>query len=102
MPPKVHERAIGLKPGTTIAAGGRLTIYAQTRREDGFTFGISCGNDAVYLFQADGTLLDDVLVGDYSAASTWGRLPDGLDGLFAANAPTLPPKPHARMATLPI
>ncbi len=74
--------------GTTLAAGGRLTLYAQTRREDGFTFGISCGNDAVYLFQPDGTLLDDVLVGDHAAATTWGRLPDGLDGEFAANAPT--------------
>ncbi len=70
-------------------------VEQQTRREDGFRFGIACGADVVRLVDPQGAVVDEVLMGEAPAAFSWGRLPDGEGDWTAtdktAEAPNRPP-----------
>lgn len=75
-----------LPAGTTIAAGGRLTIE---KGGQGFPFGIGCGDDTIRLADpATSTELDAVAVPELTdPLHTWGRYPDGT-GAWTETAAT--------------
>mgnify|MGYP002640374567 CR=1 FL=1 len=75
-----------------IPPGGRLVLYRQTPDEIGFTFGIGCGKDTVFLLDPDGNTVDSVVAPLFAAGNTWGLLPDKT-GEWAENTPT-PEEPN--------
>jgi len=72
---------------TTLPPNRRLRLRQQTRDEDGFQFGIGCGNDEVVLRDAVGSVVDRVDVPLMLPGLTWGRLPDGT-GVWTETEPT--------------
>lgn len=80
-----HQYAI--PSGTTITAGGYYTVKQEEDDEAGFTFGIKCGSDLVYLVAPGGAVVDQTSVPDLPEDTTWGRLPDGI-GAWQETIPT--------------
>ena len=72
---------------TSIQPGEYLVIKQQKDLEAGFAFGLKCGEETAYLFDAEGALVDEVELGDPAYGSTWGRLPD-LGDLWRETCPT--------------
>jgi hypothetical protein len=62
--------------GTVIAAKGYVTIKAFKDPDPGFTFGIKCSSDIIYLMDADSAVIDQAEPGVVSDGHTWGRFPD--------------------------
>ncbi len=73
--------------GVVLGPGEVALIAQQTRRQDGFTFAIGCGDDAVRLIDAQGAAVDGVEVPVRPPAFAWGRLPDGV-GAWGEVTPT--------------
>ncbi len=80
-----HQYAI--PSGTKIAAGGFYTAEQEDTEEAGFSFGIKCGADLVYLVAPGGAVVDQTSVPDLPDDTTWGRLPDG-SGSWQQTIPT--------------
>ncbi|MEP0842236.1 MAG: lamin tail domain-containing protein [Phycisphaerae bacterium] len=83
--------------GVTIAAGGRLLIWADAEPEQGPThagFKLDKDGQTVALFAADGqTRLDGVTFGPLGTDVSWGRLPDAAETWRAFAGPFAPPTP---------
>ncbi len=62
--------------GTIIKPGERYVFTQEKDLEQGFTFGIKCGSDTLYMFDKNMVCMDKVKVGEAAENSTWGRLPD--------------------------
>ena len=73
--------------GIVLPARGFDVAEQQTADEDGFTFGIACGTDTIYLRQPGDVVVDEVALPRLAAAFTWGRLPDRA-GAWAENRKT--------------
>ncbi len=73
--------------GEIIPANGFYVIKEQKDDEAGFTFGIKCGADFVYVVNPDGQIADNVGIGALPDDTTWGRVPDG-SGQWQETAPT--------------
>ena len=73
--------------GVTIAAGGRLTVWADdTVSQTGpgqlhVPFKLSGDGESIALFAPDGTLIDSVTFGPQAANIARGRSPDGGDDI---------------------
>ncbi|MBT9560352.1 MAG: CotH kinase family protein [Myxococcales bacterium] len=65
-----------LPEGTFIAKGGRLLVRRQSADKDGFTFGLSCGKDTVWLLSADGQTADQLTLPPANTGASVARLPD--------------------------
>lgn len=87
--------AHALAPGVLLP--GQWHLVRQVAEDPvGFSFGIRCGQDSVYLFDASGQLKDTLEVTQtFSSAATHGRLPDG--GAWDQTTPT-PGGPNAPFA----
>jgi len=70
-----------------LPPGGRIVLTRQTPEEVGFTFGLGCGEDTVYLLSPDDDIVDSVELPLFSMGNTWGRLPDST-GEWAQTAAT--------------
>ncbi|MFH1532523.1 MAG: CotH kinase family protein [Pseudomonadota bacterium] len=70
-----------------LPPGGRIVLHRQTPEEVGFTFGLGCGEDTLYLLGPEDYIVDSVELPLFSLGNTWGRLPDRT-GEWAENAPT--------------
>lgn len=71
-----------------LRPGEHLVLAEARGDEEGFTFGIACGDDTIHLLAPDGSAADVVEVPELPAAFGWGRLPDG-HGPWAPVEPTL-------------
>ncbi len=76
-----------LQSGTVLAPGDHVVFRQQLDLEAGFTFGIGCGKDTVYLLDADEAVVDQEKVGVPPDGSTWGRMPDAR-GAWQETGPT--------------
>lgn len=77
-----------------LAPGGRVTLYRQTPDEVGFTFGLACGEDTVYLLKPDDTVAAAEALPLIPLGNTWGRLPDRFGTLTeTASTPAAPNAP---------
>lgn len=76
-----------LLDGLVLPPRGIDAVRRQTADEDGFTFGVGCGNDTIALLDPSGAVVDAVEIPALAAAYTWGRLPDG-DGDWDRTAST--------------
>ena len=66
----------------------RLEIEEGTIEPGGFfVFGIGCGGDDIFVIDAQGVVLDTVVVDSPGPLATWGRLPDA-DGPWMSTQPT--------------
>jgi hypothetical protein len=78
-----------------IPPAGRVVLYRQTPDEIGFTFGIGCGKDTVFLIDAEDNIVDQVSPPLFAMGNTWGRLPDitgdWQETATTPEAPNLPP-----------
>ncbi len=76
--------------GTTIAPGGYLIVWAD---EDGSqtglhaSFKLSASGEAIYLVNAAGTVVDEIIFGPQTTDISYGRFPTGT-GAFGAMQPT--------------
>jgi hypothetical protein len=91
--PDDPEHDYVLPSGTRVEEGGFTVVYQQDREEDGFTFGINCGEESVALLRPDRSLADEVAVPNLVNRTTTGRLPDGT-GEWQVTTPT-PGEPNA-------
>ncbi len=80
---------------TIVRAGGYLVIKAATTERDGFSFGIKCDGESVYLLDPDKTVVDVTDMTAVPDGYTWGRSPDMTGGW----AVTLPTQGSANMTT---
>lgn len=62
--------------GTIVKPGERFVFNQEKDLEPGFTFGIKCGSDTLYMFDKNMVCMDKVKVGAAEENTTWGRLPD--------------------------
>lgn len=76
-----------LPTGTALAAHARLVVKSAKDDEVGFSFGIKCESDTVYLLDANKKTLDKTAPGAVPSGSTWGRYPDGT-GTWQVTLPT--------------
>ncbi len=60
-----------------IAPGGMILFKRQTPEEIGFTFGLACGKDTLYLLDPEGNTVDSVELPLVTIGNSVGRLPDG-------------------------
>ncbi len=81
------EHYFAIPSGTLIQVGEYLVIKQLKDEEAGFVFGLSCGDETVYLLDADKAVVDQVDIGTVAYTSTWGHLPDKL-GLWRETCPT--------------
>lgn len=79
--PQPFELSGVLDPGDVAA------FEQQTRRDDGFTFAIACGDERVSLVNPEGEVVAQVTAPARPPAYTWGRLPDGA-GEWTDTEPT--------------
>ena len=70
-----------------LPPGGRVVLHRQTPDDVGFTFGLGCGTDTVFLLDPEDGIADSVALPLLPLGDTWGRLPDGT-GDWTQNAPT--------------
>jgi len=73
--------------GTSVAPHGLVVLRQQDVDEAGFSFGVGCGRDTIYLHRPDRSPADSVALAEHPEAFTWGRLPDGGEA-WAATEPT--------------
>jgi hypothetical protein len=73
--------------GNLIQPGEYLVVKRQEGEEDGFSFGIGCGRDTVYLLDDKEAVVDQVDVGEVAYTDTWGHLPD-LTGIWRETSST--------------
>lgn len=76
-----------LPAGTVIGPGAFLVVREQKDTEPGFSFGLKCVDDTVYLMNGAKTVVDSIRIGDVPNGSTWGRLPD-TKGQWQETGPT--------------
>jgi len=81
------EHDYPLPSGTLIQVGEYLVIKQQKDLEVGFAFGLSCGDETVYLLDNGKAVVDQVEIGNVAYSSTWGHLPDKF-GLWRETCPT--------------
>ncbi len=72
--------------GSVIPAKGFLVIVVDTDSESGF--GISSGGDELWLENANGNLIDNILVPAMETTQSFGRNPDGSNNLELLNVIT--------------
>ncbi len=72
--------------GSVIPAKGFLVIVVDTDGEAGF--GISSGGDELWLENAGGNLIDNILVPAMDITQSFGRNPDGSNNLELLNTIT--------------
>ncbi|RJO63483.1 MAG: lamin tail domain-containing protein [Myxococcales bacterium] len=80
-------RQFALPSGTEIQPEEHLVIRRQKDLEEGFAFGLKCGEESVYLLDSEGGIVDQVEIGNAPYGGTWGRLPD-VTGLWRETYPT--------------
>jgi len=80
-----HQYAI--PEGTLIQPGEHLVVRQEQDLESGFTFGLKCGEDTVYLVDDAGDVVDQVDIAVVPEDLTFGHLPD-ITGLWRETAPT--------------
>ncbi|MFK8055965.1 MAG: CotH kinase family protein [Saprospiraceae bacterium] len=76
--------------GTSIAAGGYLVIWADkdsSATELHANFKLSAGGESIFLSDASGTIIDEVVFADQTADVSYGRFPNGT-GDFQTMSPT--------------
>ncbi len=76
-----------LPAGTVVGPGAFVVIKQQKDTEPGFSFGLKCTEDFVYLMTGAKKVMDVVRIGDAPDGSTWGRLPNGT-GTWQETYPT--------------
>jgi len=76
-----------LPSGSVVEAGAYFVVKQEEDDEAGFTFGLKCAGDTVYLLDADQNLIAQETIGDPPDGSTWGRLPDAT-GDWQETSPT--------------
>ncbi len=72
--------------GTIVPAGGFYVIV--TDDEDASGFGLSSNGEEVWLENANGDVIDDVVFPAMETTQSYGRLPDGSDNLQLMNTIT--------------
>ncbi len=82
---KSHDYAF--PQGTRISPRDHFVIKAEDGGEAGFTFGIKCGSDELYLLTPDRDEQDQTSLPDLPDDITWGRLPD-MEGPWRQTLPT--------------
>ena len=85
-----HQYA--LPEGSIVEPNGYLVVKEERQLdggelEPGFTFGIKCNSDSIYLLAPNGGISDRTDVGDVPSGSTWGRMPD-ISGEWRLTIPT--------------
>lgn len=73
--------------GTVLAPESWLLVAQDSTVVAGLKFGLKCGSDVVELLDADGELMDQVVLPLLAGGVSLGRLPDG-SGEWAPNEPT--------------
>ncbi|MBP7382421.1 CotH kinase family protein [Myxococcota bacterium] len=81
--------------GTAIVAGGRLVVKTEGSGRPGFSFGIKCDGESIYLLDSDKTLIDQADLGGVPDGYTLGRSPDKTGEWMH----TLPTQGSANLAT---
>jgi len=62
--------------GSVVKPDGYLAVKQLKDTEAGFSFGIKCGKDTVYLLDANKDVKDKTALGEVAEGFTWGRLPN--------------------------
>lgn len=73
--------------GSLIEPLGYLVIKEEKDQDPGFTFGIKCGSDTVYLIAPGGIVIDEIEAPAVGDDNTYGRLPD-MTGDWRETLPT--------------
>lgn len=84
---ETEDHQYALPSGSVVAAGAYLVVKQEEDSETGFTFGLKCAGDTVYLLDADMNVIEQETIGDPPDGSTWGRLPDAT-GDWQETCPT--------------
>ncbi len=74
--PENEEHTYVIPEGTTLGPTEYLVVKNEKDEEDGFPFGIKCGEDTIYLLNKNNEVVDQIEVMDTPNGSTVGLLPD--------------------------
>ncbi|NLH47105.1 MAG: hypothetical protein GX444_00730 [Myxococcales bacterium] len=73
--------------GSVVQPDEHYVIKQEEDLEEGFTFGLKCAEDTVYLLDSSMNVMAQETIGEVPDGSTWGRLPD-VTGDWQETSPT--------------